>query len=255
MLRKIVIGSRAAQRHIKDFRSGSDMDVWSSVPIPDCDNAVMPPEILEAFEDVSKHSGYASLNDLFTIKMSHLSYDIFWHKHLQDMLVFKKHGATYNKPLYALLQNYWRCFHKNKPYLSLYRTKDAFFDDFVKKDFDHDYLHELVAYPNKPVYSHCLKDGEQVAIDREKFNALPFEQQIKMFREEINVIACERWLIPTREQGTITFSKAYTMSLHKTVTALTKGWASYFICENIEHFLYPNRADVVNLFKTVGIKV
>ena len=124
----------------------------------------------------------ASLNDLLTIKLSHLLYDIFWHKHLNDYLVFKKHSATVNNGLYEFLQEYWKEVHGNKTNLSLYKTKDVFFDDFVKKEYDHDYLHELVAFPHNPVYSVCLKDGQDVMIDKEKFFSLPFEQQVKMVK-------------------------------------------------------------------------
>lgn len=125
----------------------------------------------------------------------------------------------------------------------------------MKKEYDHDFLHELVAHPNKPVYTLCLKDGQDVAIDRLKFEQLPFKQQVKMFREEINVIACERWLIPTKDSGIISFRQAYSKSLHKTVTALTKGWASRFICENMEEFIRPNRGEVEYLFNHCKLKI
>lgn len=255
---EIIIGSKAANSHIKTFRHGNDLDIWTSETLPQkkgIDSVVMSQNILDAFETASKETGIATLNDLLTIKLSHLPYDIFWHKHRNDYLVFKKHGGRINEPLYNLLKAHWKDVHNNKPYLSLYRTKDSFFDDFVKKEFDHDYLHELVAYPNEPVYKSCLKDGQEVAIDHNKFLSLHFDQQVKMFREEVNVIMCERWLIPTREKGTILFNDAYSRSVHKTVTALTKGWASYFMCENIELFIRPNYEEVKWIFKQTGINV
>jgi hypothetical protein len=252
---KILVGSSAAKVHLPFLREAKDIDAWCREKILGVDYSVMPPEIFRLMEHDSLVNRCASLNDLLTIKLSHLPYDIFWHKHLNDYLVFKKHGATVNKKLYEYLQEYWKEVHGNKTNLSLYKTKDVFFDDFVKKEYDHDYLHELVAFPHNPVYSVCLKDGQDVMIDKEKFFSLPFEQQVKMFREEVNVIACERWLIPTRDTSKITFREAYSKSLHKTVTALTKGWASRFMCENIELFLKPNRKEVEHLFCVVGINV
>lgn len=252
---KILVGSKAAKTHIPSFRDGSDTDVFSTHKQVGLDSGVVPLEILFLFEEKSQQTGVATLNDLLTIKLSHLTYDIFWHKHMSDYLVFKKYGAIVNQKLYVALQQHWKEVHGNKSFISLYKTKDSFFDDFVKKEYDHDTLHELVAHPNKPVYTSCLKDGQEVAIDRLKFEQLPFKQQVKMFREEINVIACERWLIPTKDSGIISFRQAYSKSLHKTVTALTKSWASRFICENLEEFIRPNRSEVGYLFNHCKLKV
>lgn len=254
---RVLVGSDAARFWIPDFRLSKDIDWWSTEPFEgeNFDISVMTPEILSSMEHRSVFGGVASLNDLLTIKLSHLSYDIQWKKHLNDYLVFKKHGARINQDLYVALQQHWRDVHGNKSFLSLYRTKDSFFDDYVKKEHEHDYLHQLIAHPNKPVYTECLEDGQEVMVDWDKFLSMSSEQQVKMFREEINVIATERWLIPTRCSGKITFREAYSKSLHKTVTALTKGRASRFLCENIEEFIRPNRKEVEYMFSVLNINV
>ena len=252
---KILVGSKAAKIHIPSFREGNDVDYWSLEKLWNCDSSIIPKEIVPLFEHDSLVNRCATLNDLLTIKLSHLPYDILWKKHLNDYLVFKKHGAQINQALYVALQQHWENVHGNKSFLSLYRTKYNFFDDYVEKEQEHDYLHELIAYPDKPVYSRCLQDGQEVMIDWDKFLAMPFEQQVKMFREEINVIAAERWLIPTKDSGKITFREAYSKSLHKTVTALTKGKASRFLCENIEEFIRPNRKEVEHMFSVLNINV
>ena len=252
---KILVGSSAAKVHLPFFREAKDIDAWCREKIWDIDCSVMPPEIFKLMEHDSLVNRCASLNDLLTIKLSHLPYDILWKKHLNDYLMFKKHGAQINQALYVALQQHWESVHGNKSFLSLYRTKDNFFDDYVEKEQEHDYLHELVAYPDKPVYSRCLQEGQEVMIDWDKFLAMPFEQQVKMFREEINVIATERWLLPTKDSGKITFREAYSKSLHKTVTALTKGKASRFLCENIEEFIRPNRKEVEYMFSVLNINV
>lgn len=254
---KVLVGSDAARFWIPDFRLSKDIDWWSTEPFEgeSFDISVMTAEILSVMEHRSVFGGVASLNDLLTIKLSHLPYDIHWKKHLNDYLVFKKYGAKINQELYVALQQHWEEVHGNKPHLSLYRTKDSFFDGYVPKQHEHDYLHELVAYPNKPTYTQCLQDGQEIMIDWNKFLAMSFEQQVKMFREEINVIATERWLLPTRDSGKITFREAYSKSLHKTVTALTKGRASRFMCENIEEFIRPNRKEVEYMFSVLNINV
>lgn len=248
---QILVGSGAAKQRLPNWKRIGDVDIWSTHDIKGVDNSVFPEEFLLMFEKESVESGVATLNDLLTIKLSHLPYDIFWRKHMNDYLVFKKHGGKVNKALYERLKVHWKEFHNNKPFLSLYRTKDSFFDDFVEKKYDHDRLHELVAYPQQPVYVSCLEDGQEVMIDKNKFFAMPLQKQVKMFREEINVIACERWVLNPACEGKISYMQAYSRALHKTVTALTKGWASSFICENLELFLSSDRKEVAHLLETV----
>ena len=100
----------------------------------------------------------------------------------------------------------------------------------------------MIAYPDKPIYIECLKDGQDVAIDKNKFDGMLHDKKVKMFREEMCVIALERWVIHSR--NSIPFTHAYHKSLHKTITRLTKGWASEFICENLESFVRPDNKEV-----------
>lgn len=240
-----IVGSRAAYNNLDGWsRYGNDCDIWSTEelpPFPGNDTSIMPLEVMEAFEDKIM---YASLNDLYTIKISHMPWDIFWDKHLQDALALKlKFGGKINQPLYEALKKFWKVKHGNKDFLKLYQDKTEFFNVAVVKYYDHDWLHEVVSSPDQPVYKSVLKDGETVFTDRDKFMALPHDQKVKMLREEMTVIAFERWLIPLHKKrvvGRMSVHKAWSLSLRKTTTALTKGVYSEFICENLEHFIYPN---------------
>jgi len=260
---KIVVGRKAMNTwsiHRKSDRP-TDLDVWTDSRdyLPDGreDVCVMPGEVMFDFSYESQIWGVAVNRDLLAIKLSHLTYDIFWWKHVQDVLVLSQRtSGRYNRILYNTLKEHWKVEHGNKDFLSLYKTKDEFFDDFVPKQHEHDLLHEMVAYPEKPVYTTCLKDGHEVFIDRNKFNNLPMYSQIRMFKEEIAVIALERWLIPqlTNKGQSITIQQAWNKSLHKTVTVLTKGWASEFIILNLEHFLKPLHTEMMNVLEKLNLK-
>lgn len=248
----IIVGSTALIQQLgfrRDYKP--DIDIWTDNGEGMAgDVSVMPSSILE---EINVIEGYASPDDIMTIKLSHLPYDIKWWKHVQDYLVLKMlYKCEVNELLYQKLKSHWKEVHGNKEFLSLYKTKDDFFDDFVPKEHDHDLLHEKVAYPNQPIYKRCLKEGEQVAIDKTKFFMLEFTEQIKMFREEINVIALERWILNPRVKGKILFPEAYRRSVHKTVTALTKGWASEFICENLELFVRPKFVEVKHCLESMN---
>lgn len=122
---------------------------------------------------------------------------------------------------------------------------------FESLEFPHDYLHELVAYPNRPVYERCLRENQEVLIDKDKFFAMPFEDQVRMFREEITVIAAERWVLNPKLEGRVSWYRAHMFSVRKTVTTLTKGWASRFLVENIEHFVKPEWSYWKHLLNTL----
>lgn len=252
-----VVGSTAACVHFDDWyrTSGNDLDIWTTrkdIIGKGMDVSVMSQEIMDAF---TGEWHVASVDDLYTIKVSHLPWPIFFWKHANDALFLKSKGAKLNQPLYKLLKEHWTEQHGTKTQLSLYKNKQEFFDDAVSKEYDHDMLHELVSFPDAPVYTTVLKEGHTVFTDKDKFLALSFDNKVKMMREEMNVIMCERWLLHDHIRAKLTFPQAWRMSVEKTVTSLTKGVYSEFICENLEHFVLSNRKETAYLFKTLkGIK-
>ena len=240
MVTSVVVGSSAIKCWLGDkFREPNDVDIWQDYPVTGTkfDRVEMPREILSLFPS---GGAIASLDELYTIKCSHLGWDILWEKHKKDVLLLKHHGAKLIPKLYLALVEHWKKEHGNKDFLSLYKTKPEFFTDGVEYVCDHDYLHELVAHPNLPVYTKCLKDKEDVAIDYDKFMQLPFSERVRMFREEISVIACERWLIPDKYRGKVKWHEAYRYALRKTITSLTKNWATEFLVLNLEEFVKPD---------------
>ena len=192
----IIIGSRAAKYWLGDKfkREPQDWDYFTDIEekfiAPENDDATFLPKNI--FDLLKKRTTFFNenfvvpdLDSLYTIKLSHLGWDIQWDKHWSDLWLFKANGAKLIPKLFDKLYKFWQKKHKNKPYLSLYKTKDKFFDDFVPHKYDHDYLHELVAHPYLPKYKLVLLEGQEVAIDKNKFDKLSLSSQVKMFREEV----------------------------------------------------------------------
>ena len=235
----ILVGSHAAKLHKTNRREPTDVDLWVEAgslleSYGKLDVSKMPKDLLDLVPTVS---GVATANALFTIKCSHFQWDIHWEKTKLDILHMKALGCKLIPDLYERLKQHWCGVHGNKDYLSLKKPKDKFFNDFVKYKYDHDYLHGIVALPNKPVYEKCLKVGEDVLIDKTLFDKLTFEEKVRMFKEEVSVIAYERFLLHDKNIGTL---QAYQLSLKKTLVRLTKGWASDFLILNLEHFIKPD---------------
>ena len=253
----IVVGT-SALKYFGAVTEAKDHDVWHVVgerkDTTQKEYWVYMPKYL--INLVPSINGYATPDAVLTIKMSHFSWDIKWQKTKRHILLLQSLGYKPIPELYTALKQYWETIHGNKSFLSLGKNKDKFFDDFVTYRYDHDYLHELVASPNKPMYTNCLKDGEEVLIDKEKFFSMPFTDRVRMFREEITVIATERWLVHGKES----WYTAYKLALKKTITSLTKNWATDFIVLNLSHFVKPeysyfkNVLEKLELFMQVDMK-
>lgn len=246
---RIVVGSRALQHFYIELprnkdKEEYDLDLWISedddmTNLNGIDYHILPSEILNK---IDVRNRYATPDMIYTIKLSHFCWDIFWEKTKSDILYLKRMGCKCDMELFQMLKKHWEKEHGNKDFLSLKMDKEDFFNDFVTYYYDHDYLHELVSYPLPPTYTKCLKEGEGVLIDKEKFFDMDFKEQVKMFREEITAIALERWIIPDNKKGVKARSwySAYILSLKKTIISLTKNWANEFIIMNLEEFIIPD---------------
>ena len=253
----IVIGSAAMP-----YRAPKDMDIM----VVDMDEPVdasllkwdLPIDKIQVSQeiyDLLEHTnGFASFNCIYTIKCSHLCINNKWEKTKADVIHFQATGAQLIEPLYHKLVEYWLTINLPQFNLSLNKSKEEFFTDNVTYVLDHDYIHELVAYPAPPMYQSVLADGHEVLISKEKFNALSYEEQVRMFREEITAIAIERWLINPHWEGKISWVRAYVMALKKTIISLTKNWARDFIILNLVDFVRPDFSYFEHAIKILGIE-
>jgi hypothetical protein len=235
----LVIGSHALNNLNVSNRSPKDYDLFS----PDEYSAHVADVFWHpSFEAWLSHNGirYATLDELYTIKMSHSHWDLAngsWSKHIADIISMKAMGAKVDEDLYKLLYKVWEEKH-GKKVMNLDQDKTEFFDDAVRRMYDHDSLHESVAYGERPIYEDILKDGATVDVDSHKLWALPHERIVQLFTEEICVTALERIVIPKNYR--VSPGRAYTWALRRTVTSLTKGKSSRFILNNIEEFIKPD---------------
>jgi hypothetical protein len=241
---KLIVGSTALSYFGFSRRIPKDIDIWisaeESLVSGDCKE--IPIDILKLCVTID---GYATPDTVYTIKCSHLGWNNpMWDKHKLDILYLKSKGCVLIPVLYYKLIEFWKTELGDKSFLSLKQDKESFFTDNITYTVPHDLLHEMVAFPNKPVYSRCLKVNEEVLIDKNMFDKLPFEYQVKMFKEEITVIAIERWLLPQmlNNRNTVGWYKSYILALKKTITSLTKNWATDFIVSNLDHFVRPDYA-------------
>lgn len=182
----------------------------------------------------------ATVDELYTIKVSHSYWELkngTWNKHIYDIRWLKRKGAHLEQDFHDALYGVWEDVHgKKKTNLSM--EKGEFFADAVTRIYDHDSIHDSVAYGDTAMYNLILKDGSTVDVDSKKMWGLGFDNLVLLFREEICATALERIVIPRNYQCSP--GAAYRWALRRTITSLTKGKSAQFIVENFDAFAKPD---------------
>lgn len=170
---------------------------------------------------------------LALIKRSHLWRDLSFDKHITH---YSKHLAlavelaneSDRKFLADRTTLTKKMFPQGNP--NLMQSKEDFFDDAVTKKYDHDFLHELFAYHDKPLYTRLLRDPNLAWCEESKWNELGYTDKVRCVAEEVQVIATERFLIPKNWDYPVKL--AYYNALKKVCTTLCSGWFRDFAIDN-----------------------
>ena len=213
----------------------------------------------ELFDKFITENNYITLESLYILKLSHAEYNIHWEKTVGHIQLIKRYlrARGYKDPifdnldlkyreLYYALKDYWKIVHTAKNKIKLDLTKDKFFNNKVQRIYDHDFIHETIKYNDQPMYAKCLKDGKEVLLDKSKFDKLTFEDKLNLCREEIYVLALERYLIPSNFKMCI--HTTYRTALQRLVTSMSRGWFPDFIVDNYDK-LYKIDKNYAKIFQ------
>lgn len=244
-MRSLIVGSHALKALGVCNREPKDVDWWTDAKVGEMTSVQGGLDVLwhESFAEFIPNNWttqYATLDQMYTIKLSHSHWEIkngSWSKHIYDLIQLQNAGGKLDLGLYKILYKVWEEMY-GKKVMNLDQDKTEFFDDAVRRAYDHDSLHASVAFGDSPIYEDVLKDGASVDIDPGKLWALPHKRVVQLFIEEICVTALERIVIPRNYK--VSPGYAYQWALKRTITSLTKGKSSRFILENIQEFIKPD---------------
>ncbi len=245
---KILIGSHAAKHHFSDFpREPKDFDYISPDQSLKC--AKIDIHWNEAFAVAAIKYPYdiAPPILLHTLKLSHSFWPHHWEKTIFDLVFFHQHLVPIDEELLKLFYGAWENkFGKKR--VCLDEENDEFFKDKVNRKYVHDDIHAAVAYNDEPMYMKIKDDLNSAMVSKQKFLALPYENQLQLCIEEISVIALERYLIPG---NFTTHPKSARLNAGRDlVTRMSKGWFPRFIVENwVQVFVLNNDNSFVQKFK------
>jgi hypothetical protein len=228
-----LIGSQAMKLYFPDFREPRDLDLFSKVDIENAEVFWHPN--LEQWN----WANIATVNELYTIKVSHAFWNLHgtWNKHMGDIVFLHGKGAKLIPELYDILYPIWEERYGKKK-ANLEAKPEDFFNKNVHRVYDHDSIHRSIAYYDRPLFERILRDGHQVAVDKAKFDALSYEDKLRLVREEVYATALERQIIPSNYKGSP--RAAYAWAMMKTVTSFSKGWFPLFIVLSYQNLFKPD---------------
>jgi hypothetical protein len=214
-----------------------------------------------------------SIEVLHAIKCSHIYFNIFWLKTIEDIHFFRKCSNSFmlqSEKLKQLTETRRKeveirlgqsSFGKQT---TMNQSNEQFFkqsENKVERPFEHDLLHDKVAFEeNKPIFKTFKRDETKAKLDWDLFEAAPERTQLNLVREEAMALALERYIIPAnlafekKEEGCdfveIQFwQKAYLNALQRICTNLWKGKFREFAIENYPALKWIPR-DLKQIYKT-----
>lgn len=227
----ILIGSRAIKHWFPDFsREPRDYDfLVDEIPLKKENNSEY--HVIPYIKELSGDKNFLDADLIYTLKCSHVFWNIKWEKHIFDIVFMKSKGCKLNKKLFFDLYEFWKTKHGDNKRSELNMTKEDFFNNAMPKDLpSHDYIHTLL---NKtPTYTKVLKDGADVDVDENKFNKLTHEEKLELVREEVYVMAWERL-------GGRDYRSAYNWMLKKFIISHAPIYEALFIIENYYELRKP----------------
>ena len=248
-MKNLLIGSRALNFWFPDhkIKESTDWDIISDKPFEDIPEGINyewhDPDILLNRELWKYASTPIEFNGEELHVVTPLGLALIKRSHLWRDLGFDKHITQWNKHLQREMFN---AFADDKDYLQrrtaatmqmfpqghpkLNQTVEKFFDDAVTKKYNHDFLHELYAHHDKPLYTYMQSNPELAWCEKDKWDKFSFDDKIKCVQEEAYVIATERFLVPSGWDYPERL--AYFNAIKKICTTLCSGWFRDFAIDN-----------------------
>lgn len=191
---------------------------------------------------VNNNSEYVEPNILYTIKLSHLSYDINWNKHMRDVIFLKSKWCKIDIIFYNILVKVWSRIHWVK-HIKMKVDNSEFFKWNIKRKYNHDWLHEQFAFYDRPLNEKIREDLNSPLCSKILWNNLSYEDKLKCATEELYVLTAERYIFIDKP---LPLKFAKTKMLKQMITSTTSWWFNLFLKENFMELLELKPEHIIN---------
>jgi len=193
-----------------------------------------------------------SLRGLALIKRSHMHRLWKWDRNMYMLLELNwpKHRDSLSELERKFLIERTTLTVQEFKNLSLDKSNKEFFDDYVTKHFEHDSIHEFVAYGDRPLYKTLKRKRERALCERDLWDQLATCQKVECVLEECYVIGLERWMVPAvlESQPVMPTKLAVFQALKKVCTTLSSGWFRDFAIDYFEVILEKMNTSLMRRF-------
>lgn len=200
---QIIIGSTAAKYWFKDYpKNPKDLDILCTQFKETTQKSdIQTHRLAQKIIDLSINKNYLDPDLLYTLKVSHAYWNIFFEKTLKDIEFFKNKGLVINQELHDELVQLWSEIH-GKKHVQMQRSTKEFWNDNAKRRVfnvdtkglhQHEFLHTLVKFKDEPMHFYVRPDKNSVYIPKSSFESLDCQDKLKLATEELLVTAIERF--------------------------------------------------------------
>jgi len=209
------------------------------------------PEFSYIFDN-NEDNKYVDPNFLYTIKISHLSYDNRnWTKHMKDAIFLKSKWCEIDKTLYKELMKWWERVLWKK-HVKMNVRNEEFFKENIERRYNHEYLHEMFAFYDRPLNEKIRKDLWSPLCSKELWNKLSYKEQLECALEELYVLTAERCIFIDNSrynwrESFIQISKI--KILKQMIVSTTTWWFNLFLKENFQELLDSKPGHIIQKIK------
>lgn len=133
-----------------------------------------------------------SLEAMYTLKLSHAFWNIHWDKTRSDIAWYASRGVVHIPGLFDELYAHWITVHGPRKEPNFKKANGDFFRDAVERQVDHDRLHDLLKFGDRPMFERIKTDLSRAEVDEQLFLALSHDDKVSLVAEELMVLSVER---------------------------------------------------------------
>jgi hypothetical protein len=230
---KLIIGSVALRHWFEDARDPKDIDILTPCEVTASIAGIVETQWHDEGEFLigkSKDPIFADPDLLYSIKVSHAHWDVKWQKTMFDIEFLRRKGAKLDLEVYTRLLPIWEQVHGKKK-VNMNQMMTTFFKDTVKREYDHEQLHELVKFTDRPMHERIRPNLSNAWCSEDMWNNLGAKYREFCALEEIMATAIERNRL-TLDSTRVDVIRAMHRAHFQLCTSMTKGWFARFLIEN-----------------------
>jgi len=182
---------------------------------------------------------YIDADLLYTIKVSHVAWDVNWSKTMKDIAFLKNQGCKINIKFYNLLIRDWTRIYGKKN-VTMNVTNEEFFNENAERKISRIELHQIFKIGEKPMYEKIRENPDLPAISTTIWLELSEEDKFNYALEEFWIRLLEEYSFTSKA---IPFMVAKFKVLKEMIIFMSGGIFNVYLIENFDKLYEESKFD------------